>query len=1007
MNRLGLWIAFWMALGGLDGALAQDYESSWDVAHDRRWVGPKLWANRLQDWRVRDGRLECVETRSQLPRRTVHLVGHRLERSEGFSMTVRTGVIGGDRLDPTAASGFLIGAGPNVDPAAAALVHHATGPGAGFFVGLDGRGLPFIVDLEDGPASMDSPKESRLPRTEWKVLAVDSVEPESPAANVLDGDTDTIWHTAWRTDRPSPPHEIQLDLGAPRTFEGLLAQPRIGEAAGRIHEYAIYASRDGESWGAPIAIGRWPDVSEPQRVDFSPVTARFLKLVARSSHRDRPSTTLAELWLLHRADRSEPDDQEVTPSPLAKVLIEASGEWAADGSWTLDLKVRDPESGDVRARIRRTDIPASRWAGNVALVSHPGSGDGGTGFWFESWQVHGLRSAGAATELGPILSTQYTLDKGVLKLTAQLFPIGELDNHTVTLEVERDGELRTIARSEVIAPGYSATFRVTGWDASRDTDYRVVYQLGERSGPGSSYEWTGTIRHDPVDQDVISVAAFTGNHNTRSGVDRPRFDWTRDGLWFPHTDITQAVAAQEPDLLFFSGDQIYEGASPTRADRSGRPSSYLDYLYKWTLWCWAYRDLTKDIPSIVVPDDHDIYQGNLWGQGGRWAKRDHDGGYIMPAEWVRMSERTQTSHLPDPFDPTPIDQGIGVYYTDLSWGGIGFAILEDRKFKSGPNGLAPPTQTHRPDHVIDPEFDPKSADLPGAVLLGERQLAFLRHWTSEWKNEVMKVALSQTIFGGLATHHGADQQFLVADYDSNGWPQTGRNAALAELRRAEVFMIGGDQHLSTIVQHGIDDWNDAGWSFCVPSVANFYPRAWLPKAEGKNRRPGSPPHHGEHVDGFGNRVTVHADTNPRSMNREPKALHDRMAGYGIIRFNKEQRTITMECWPRFADPRDPESGTQYEGWPKIITQSENDGRKPVAWLPELRFENVVDPVVEVIDATSGRRVYSRRISGRSYRPPVFRAGRYHLRLRDPEAGREIRIENLEASQELEARTVRF
>jgi hypothetical protein len=27
---------------------------------DRTWVGPGLWANRLQDWQVKDGRLECV-----------------------------------------------------------------------------------------------------------------------------------------------------------------------------------------------------------------------------------------------------------------------------------------------------------------------------------------------------------------------------------------------------------------------------------------------------------------------------------------------------------------------------------------------------------------------------------------------------------------------------------------------------------------------------------------------------------------------------------------------------------------------------------------------------------------------------------------------------------------------------------------------------------------------------------------------------------------------------------
>ena len=56
----------------------------------------------------------------------------------------------------------------------------------------------------------------------------------------------------------------------------------------------------------------------------------------------------------------------------------------------------------------------------------------------------------------------------------------------------------------------------------------------------------------------------------------------------------------------------------------------------------------------------------------------------MPVEYVKRVERAQTSHLPDPYDPTPIQRGIGVYYTQYNWGRISMAILEDRKFKTGP-----------------------------------------------------------------------------------------------------------------------------------------------------------------------------------------------------------------------------------------------------------------------------------------------------------------------------------
>ena len=97
------------------------------------------------------------------------------------------------------------------------------------------------------------------------------------------------------------------------------------------------------------------------------------------------------------------------------------------------------------------------------------------------------------------------------------------------------------------------------------------------------------------------------------------------------------------------------------------------------------------------------------------------------------------------------------------------------------------------------------------------------------------------------------------------------------------------------------------------------------------------------MDGFGNRVTVHAASNPREMGREPKDLHDRMPGYGIVRLNKAARTITFECWPRFANRDKPLTGSQYAGWPVTIQQMDNDGRKPTGHLPEIRVKGLDNP----------------------------------------------------------------
>ena len=60
------------------------------------------------------------------------------------------------------------------------------------------------------------------------------------------------------------------------------------------------------------------------------------------------------------------------------------------------------------------------------------------------------------------------------------------------------------------------------------------------------------------------------------------------------------------------------------------------------------------------------------------------GGYPAHPDWVNAAEFTQTGHLPDPVNPGPHGDGIKAFYTALEYGGVRFAILEDRKWKSPP-----------------------------------------------------------------------------------------------------------------------------------------------------------------------------------------------------------------------------------------------------------------------------------------------------------------------------------
>jgi hypothetical protein len=540
----------------------------------------------------------------------------------------------------------------------------------------------------------------------------------------------------------------------------------------------------------------------------------------------------------------------------------------------------------------------------------------------------------------------YTHELSVLKMTALLYPLLPDEPREARLEIQRNGAWVEVARAPIVYPGWTAHFRVEAWDNTRTVAYRVRH--------GAAAMFAGTIRRDPADRDHIIVGNLSCNSNRTKGG-RP--------------EIVTRLLTQDPDLLFFAGDQTYHHTEHT--------AGFLEFGLQ-------FRDVIRDRPTICIPDDHDVGHGNLWGEAGATARLAGaaDGGYLYPPAYVNMVQRAQTWHLPDPVDPPPVRQDISVYFTRLRVGGIDFIILEDRKFKTGPAG-AIPQMGPRPDHINDERYDPASIDLPDLELLGERQMAFLRRWTADWTGAEMKCVLSQTAFCGAAHLHGTPDNRLLADLDCNGWPQRRRREALQEIRRARAVHLCGDQHLAVMLKHGIDAHGDGPYAFTSPALVNtVYARWWHPHDEraGANPVPGSPlPWTGDYLDGLGNRLTVLAYANPEDVGDERR----RADGYGLVRFHKANRAITIECWPRFSD------GTQFPGWPITVRADDNDGRQPIAWLPALEVEGTDRPVVQVADA-SGDILYTVRAPGRRFQPPVYAPGTYTIRVgRDRPDGRTL------------------
>lgn len=96
-----------------------------------------------------------------------------------------------------------------------------------------------------------------LPRSGWTATAdsAETANENGSAANVLDGNPATIWHTTWSTAPAPMPHWIVLDMQRGTEVTGLRYLPRSTTPNGTIRQYRVFLSADGVNWGAPVASG--------------------------------------------------------------------------------------------------------------------------------------------------------------------------------------------------------------------------------------------------------------------------------------------------------------------------------------------------------------------------------------------------------------------------------------------------------------------------------------------------------------------------------------------------------------------------------------------------------------------------------------------------------------------------------------------------------------------------------------------------------------------------------
>lgn len=170
---------------------------------------------------------------------------------------------------------------------------------------------------------------TRIDRSSWTVADCSSEETKGEhgeAANTIDGDSSTIWHTRYSSPSGTAPHHLAIDMGTTHKISAFLATPRMdsGTTNGLIREFAFQVSLDGSAW-TTVSAGSW--LPYGAQVHFKPSEARYFRLISLSGA---------------YASLSEIDVYKNTPEYLPATI--AANYQIGSGGWTSGTEI-DIESG--------------------------------------------------------------------------------------------------------------------------------------------------------------------------------------------------------------------------------------------------------------------------------------------------------------------------------------------------------------------------------------------------------------------------------------------------------------------------------------------------------------------------------------------------------------------------------------------------------------------------------------------------------------------------------------
>ncbi|MFD4760070.1 exo-alpha-sialidase [Streptomyces sp. NPDC058439] len=133
------------------------------------------------------------------------------------------------------------------------------------------------------------------------IASVDSEETAAEngrAANAIDGNPATKWHTAYSPSVAPMPHQLTLDLGTTQPVSGLRYLPRQDSAAnGDVARFTVEISDDNESFRQVFA-GTYSGSKNEKEVTFAAQQARYVRFTALSAVNGQQFAAAAEVTVL-------------------------------------------------------------------------------------------------------------------------------------------------------------------------------------------------------------------------------------------------------------------------------------------------------------------------------------------------------------------------------------------------------------------------------------------------------------------------------------------------------------------------------------------------------------------------------------------------------------------------------------------------------------------------------------------------------------------------------------